>query len=165
MGREIGNCFHGGCDVIWGINQRIDQGIQSKANSLVGPARDAFIQAMTDLFDKKLNPFLDRANNDLSAENGSGREIEPDKLVEETTNGILAIIDAAAEVAEKTSGDVQKIILLSFHEADKLIDKVNLKILALVDDVDCKVNGTFGGVIDFFRQLATPPHPFDTLLY
>jgi hypothetical protein len=60
LGKEIGNCFHGGCDVVSDQNRRIDGGIRSKAESLFGPARDAFIQAMTELFDKKLNPFPDR---------------------------------------------------------------------------------------------------------
>jgi hypothetical protein len=161
LGKELGNCFHGGCDVVWGLNRRIDQGIQSKAASLVGPVRDAFIQAMTDLFDKKLNPFLDKVNDDLGARIDQVGN-RADKIVDETTTGILKIIDAAAEVAEQTSGDVQKIILLSFRETDLLVDKINGDITALVDDIDCKFNGTFQGLIDeLSRLLPAPPHPFD----
>jgi hypothetical protein len=158
FGKELGNCFQGGCDVVWGVNQRSDAGIQSKASSLFGPARDAFIQAMTDLFDKKLNPFLDRVNNDLSARIEQAGD-RADKIVNETTDGILKIIDAAGDLSDKTSGDVQKIISLAFRETDALVNKINADISQLIDDIDCKVNGTYQGVIDYFRQLVTLPHP------
>src|SRR5262249_54568685 len=137
LGKEIGHCFHGGCDVVWSLNQRIDDGIQSKANSLFGPARDAFIQAMTDLFDNKLNPFLDKVNNDLSARIGQAGD-RADKIIKEATNGILKIVDAAGDLADKTAGDITKIILLGGQEADRLVDKINEDISRLVDDVDCK---------------------------
>lgn len=160
LGKEFGNCFHGGCDVVWGLNQRIDSGIQSKANSLFGPARDAFIAAMTDLFDNKLNPFLDKVNTDLSARIDQAGN-RADKIVAETTDGILKIIDDAGDLADQTAGDFQKVILVASHEADGLVDKVNADIKELLDDVDCKVNGTFQGLIDYFRQLVTLPHPAD----
>jgi len=160
LGKDVGNCFQGGCDVVWSLNQRIDQGIQSEANSLIGPARDAFIAAMADLFDNRLSPFLGRVNDDLSARIGQVGD-RADKIVSETTDGLLKIIDAAGDLADRTSGDFQKIILSATREAANLEDKVNRDIAALVDDIDCKVNGTFEGLVDYFRQLATIPHPAD----
>ena len=160
LGKEAGNCFHGGCDIVWGINQRVDAGVRSKAESLFGPARDAFIEAMDHLFDKKLNPLVDRLNDDLSAKIGQVGD-RADKIVQETTDGILKIVDSAGDLADKVTNDVNKIILVTFHEADQLIDKVNTDIKALLDDVDCKVNGSINGVVDYFRQLATFAHPWD----
>jgi hypothetical protein len=160
LNKEVGHCFHGGCDLVWSLNQRIDDGIQSKSESLFGPARDAFIQAMNVLFDQKLNPFLSNVNTDLAARIGQVGD-RADKIVAETTTGVLDVIDAAGNLSEKTTGDVQKVILLSFNQADTLENKINSDVSALVEDVDCKVNGTFEGLIDWFRQLVTIPHPTD----
>ena len=116
---------------------------------------------MTDLFDRKLNPFLDKLNDDTSARIAQAGD-RADKIVQETTDGILKIIDAAGDLAERTSGDVQRIIVQVVRDANALIEKVNADLLALVDDIDCKIDGSIQGVIDYFRRLPTIPHPLDS---
>ncbi len=161
LGREVGHCFHGGCDVIWGVNQRIDDGIRSKAESIATPFREAFEAAMTQLFDKKLTPFWEKVNGDLAARIDQGGD-RADKIIRETQDGVLKIIADAAALAEKTAGDVAQIIQQSFAEANSLEAKINDDLRALVEDIDCKIGGTRDGLIDWLRQLVTFPHPWDS---
>jgi hypothetical protein len=160
LGKEVGNCFSGGCDVIWGINQRIDGGLRSKSESLVGPAKQAFDEAMTQLFNTHLNPFLANLNSDLAARIDQGAD-RANALVHETENGILALIDHAGDIAERTNGDVQQTVNLVFNEATAFETKVDKDLSSLVADIDCKVNGTYDGLILWFSTLVTSPHPFD----
>jgi hypothetical protein len=59
---EAGSCLSGGCDVIWHVNRRIDDGISSKFSNAAEPVKKAFEEAATDLFKNDLNPFIDRVN-------------------------------------------------------------------------------------------------------
>ena len=171
LDKDIGNCFQGGCDVFWILNQRIDDGIQSKANSLVGPARDAFIQVMDDLFKNKLNSFLDKVNDDASGRIDQASD-RADKIVNETITGVLHIIDATGDLIENASAELQKAILLGSQEANNLVDKINKDAINLVDkinrdlselieDIDCKGIGIVEVVKDFVTELTAFPRPWD----
>ena len=160
LGKEIGHCFHGGCDAIWSANQRIDDGIRSKSDSLVGPAKTAFDNSMRVLVDNRLNPLLDKLNGDLSAriDQASNRA---DQVLNDTQSGILTIIDHAGDIAAKTDGTVKAIIKQTFDDTDALERKVNFDVLNLIDDVDCKIDGSFEKLKAWLASLVTVPHPFE----
>ena len=125
LGKEIGHCFHGGCDVVWTLNQRFDEGIMSKSQSIIGPAKDAFLQAMEILFDKKINPMIDKINTDFS-----DRLDQAGQILRTTEKGVDEIIDRAAEKAtlleHKLIEDIKsQIIDNSFRQANDLVDKVD----------------------------------------
>ena len=88
LNREISNCFSGGCDVIWGINQRLDQGIESKSASLGNGVRNEVQIAADYIFDMKLEPFAKSLQqlvdaNFITAEHAAHNLLEhSDKIIE-----------------------------------------------------------------------------------
>jgi hypothetical protein len=121
--RALG-CFQGGCDVVWQLNKRFDDGLRSKSESLVGPAKQAFIDAMNVLFDDKLKPLI--AQIDAVA---TGRLSQLDQTVKDAEAGIDAIIAHAGVVAANLVGQTTdqiktKIIDEAFLQADELVSNI-----------------------------------------
>ncbi|TAY75167.1 hypothetical protein [Rhizobium ruizarguesonis] len=63
IGHEVGSCLSGGCDVVWDVNRRIDDGISSKTESAVAPIKKAVHEILEELFKKNIDPMLDRMNS------------------------------------------------------------------------------------------------------
>jgi hypothetical protein len=162
LSKEIGHCFHGGCDVAWTLNQRFDEGIRSKSESIVGPAKEAFLQAMDMLFDKKLNPMIDKINTDFS-----DRLDQAGTILQNTEKGIDEIIDRAAEKAilleHESIDDIKsQIIDASFKQANDLVDKVDNDIEKLIADIDCKFAGQEAAIQEYIKAtFSFIPHPLD----
>lgn len=162
IGREVGRCFSGGCDVVWGLNRRVDDGVRSKAEALVGPARQAFEEAMNKLFDEKITPMITQIDQAANA-----RLDQVNQIVMEAESGIIEIVDRAGETATNTiSTSVDKIrreiIDASFRQADSLSDKIFMRLAEMVDDVDCKIAGQRDAVFEWARsQGEWFPNPFD----
>jgi hypothetical protein len=103
IGREAGNCFSGGCDVIWHLNQRFDQGLQSKSESLVGPAKQAFDDAMRELFDQRLTPMIGMVNSMAAARIWQAQGAADD-VIRTAETGVDQILDHAAAVVRSAVG-------------------------------------------------------------
>lgn len=160
--KEVGNCFSGGCDVAWELNKRVDDGIRSKAESLAGPIKDAFIEATNVLFDEKINPLIDKVDRISKA-----RLAEADALVKETEQGILNVIETAAAEAQKTTHtavqDIRKdIIDNTFAQVNQTIDSINLKATNLIQNIDCRINGSVAEFQEWVQHtLVFIPKPFN----
>ncbi|WP_085043905.1 hypothetical protein [Ensifer aridi] len=159
---EVGNCFSGGCDVAWKLNRRVDQGIRSKAESLVGPVKEAFIEATNVLFDEKIGPLIDKVDRISKA-----RLQEVDALVKETEAGILNVIEtAAAEAQNTTHQTVQEIrkdiIDNTFAQVNQTIDLINTKAADLIRNIDCRINGSVAEYQEWIQNtLVFVPKPFN----
>jgi hypothetical protein len=154
-------CFQGGCDVVWQLNQRFDDGVRSKSESLVGPAKQAFIDAMNVLFDQKLKPLIDQI--DAVA---TGRLAQFDKTVKDAEAGIDAIITHAGIVAVDLVGQTTeqiktKIIDEAFLQADALVDKVTANVNAIIENVDCKIDGQRDKLIEWWRSMIPFANPLN----
>ena len=162
LGKEVGNCFSGGCDVAWHLNQRVDQGIRSKAESLVGPVREAFLEATNVLFDEKINPLIDKVDRISKA-----RLQEVEGLVKDTEAGILNIIETAAAEAQNTAHhtvqEIRKdIIDNTFIQVNQTIDSVNTKARNLVQETDCRINGSIAQHQEWIENtIVFLPKPFN----
>jgi hypothetical protein len=161
--KDIGKCFHGGCDVSYQLNKRIDDGIRSKSEAMVGPVKEAFIEAMDVLFDKKLNPMIDKIN--LAA---TARLDQVGTLISEAQTGIDEIIDHAADRANALVGQsvetIKKdIIDNTFQQADALVDKIDDSIHDIIRQIDCELlDGNVAAVDEFVSaQLKLLPGLFD----
>lgn len=140
------------CDVIWEANKRIDGGLRSKSESLVGPAKDAFIEAMDYLFSQKLTPFLDKVDGMAAA-----RLNQVQGIVDNAEKGIHDIIDHAATTAEKLADRTveqikQQIIKETFAEARILVDDIDAKLNAIIDKIDCTIRESRDAVIEWVRS-------------
>ena len=161
LGKEIGSCFSGGCDVVWGLNQRIDGGIRSKSEAMIDPVKQAFLEIMNELFDKKLNPLVDKIN-----EAAASRLAQMNAIVQDAEKGIDQVIEHAANqmlvVGDKITNDIkQRVIDETFERADALIVNVSAQIQQVIDDVDCKIDGQRAKLEEWVRaQFALFPHPF-----
>jgi hypothetical protein len=161
LGTEIGSCFSGGCDVIWSINRNIDDGIRSKSESLVGPAKQAFLEAMQILFDEKLTPFLDRVD-----EVAETRLNQVQHIIDQTTEQVNSLINEAAMVARSVASDSineikKKIIDNTFDRADEIIKYIIGHLRIIINDVDCKIAGQREAVITWVQNLIKLPKPFN----
>lgn len=117
--RETGNCLSGGCDVIWQVNRRIDDGISSKVESMTTPAKKAFEEAMRDLFQNDLDPFLDHLS----------------KITNDTLDKIGNMFDKAVATAEDATDRTILLIRTEIiRETAKQIEDVSHSILG---DVKC----------------------------
>jgi hypothetical protein len=162
ISKVIGRCFSGGCDVVWGLNQRIDSGIQSKVDSLVGPAKQAFLDVINVLFDQKLTPMINSINDKLAS-----RLDQAGELINNAEKGIDEIIDTAASQIE-TAGDKitaeikDRIIDESFNRADALESKVMVDIDKFIERIDCLFEGKMDKVQLWVQsQFTVIPHPWD----
>jgi hypothetical protein len=154
-------CFQGGCDLVWQVNKRFDDGLRSKSESLVGPAKQAFIEAMNVLFDDKLKPFI--AQIDAVA---TGRLSQFDRTVKDAEAGIDAIVTHAGIVASSAVGQgtdqiKTKIIDESFLQADVLVDKVTTDINNIIENVDCKIDGQRDKLVEWWRSIVPFANPLD----
>jgi hypothetical protein len=154
-------CFQGGCDLVWQLNKRFDDGLRSKSESLVGPAKQAFIEAMNVLFDQKLTPLIKQI--DAVA---TGRIAQFDKSIKDAEAGIDAIISHAAMIATdlvgRTTNEIKtKIIDEAFSQADSLVDKIKGNIGAIIDNVDCKIDGQREKLVEWWRSLVSFPNPLN----
>jgi hypothetical protein len=121
IGHEVGSCLHGGCDVVSSLNQRFDQGLSSKVESLADPAKEAFEQAADYLFKNQLDPFLSRI----------------DSLTEARLGQLYMIFEGALAKAETATANTiervkSEIILTASEEIQKIIDEV-------LNDVKCAI--------------------------
>lgn len=160
--KEIGNCFSGGCDVAWNLNKRVDDGIRSKAESLVGPVKEAFIEATNILFDEKIGPLIDKVDRISKA-----RLVEIEGLVKETEAGILNVIETAAAEAQKTTHqtvqEIRKDIIDStFTQVNQTVDLINTKARDLIQNIDCRIDGSVSKFQEWVKHtIVFVPRPFN----
>ena len=161
FGREVGNCFSGGCDVIWHLNQRFDQGLQSKSESLVGPAKEAFDDSMRQLFDERLTPMIQMVNAMAAARIWQAQDASED-VIRTAENGVDNLLDHAAKVAHLATTDIkQHIIDATYADASALVKQIHDQTLEVIDKADCAVNGTFDKTVLLVKNTFSGPHPFD----
>ena len=86
--REWNNCWSGGCDVIWEVNKRFDNGIKSKSQSMAKGVRVVFEESMNTLFDQKIRPMLE--DIDLIIKNNMDNA---DEIIINTFKGVDKIIE------------------------------------------------------------------------
>lgn len=154
-------CFQGGCDVVWHMNKRFDDGLRSKSENLVGPAKQAFIEAMDVLFDEKMKRLI--AQIDAAA---AGRLDQFDSTVKTAIAGIDAIIAHAEATASKlvnqTTEQIRtQIIETTFSQADALTNTIAAKISEILGDLDCKIDGQREKLIEFWVSLVSIPNPLN----
>jgi hypothetical protein len=160
--RETGRCFHGGCDVAWHLNKRFDDGLRSKAESLVGPAKAAFIEASDHLFNKHVGPTIDRVDAILGT---LGARLDQTRdIVHDIEHGIDALLDKAQEVAKSTLGDVQAIVNTTFDRADELLRKAVQQAQELIRHLACLRDGTAQVARAAMSDLARAFSPLPTFM-
>ena len=116
----LGSCLSGGCDVVWQANRRIDEGISSKMTSASEPVKKAFSEAMYELFQKHINPLLDRA------------QVMTNEIMKHIDEIVSKSFASAQSVAPTTIEDVrQKLILETSHEVEALSNSIANKIQCL----------------------------------
>jgi hypothetical protein len=112
-------CLHGGCDVIWSVNRRLDDGLSSKIESLTEPAKKALEEAVDYIFKNDLDPFLSRVDSLVEQ-----RFTQIDKIFQD------AITKAETATANTISRVKYEIILTASTEIKKIADEV-------LNDVKC----------------------------
>jgi hypothetical protein len=147
--------------VVWQLNKRFDDGLRSKSESLVGPAKEAFLDAMNVLFDQKMKPLI--AQIDAAA---TGRLKQFDDTVRVAMAGMDAIIThaelTASNLVDQTTEQIKtRIIETTFSQADALTEKIAAQITAIVDDIDCKIDGQREKLVEFWRSLISLPNPLN----
>jgi hypothetical protein len=161
FGREVGNCFSGGCDVIWHLNQRFDQGLQSKSESLVGPAKQAFDDSMRQLFDDRLTPMIQMVNA-MAAARIWQAQIAADDVIRTAETGVDSILDHAAIVANSVTTNIKQTILdAAYADATALVKQIHDQALDVIDKADCAVAGTFDNARLTVANLFSIGNPFD----
>jgi hypothetical protein len=158
---DLGHCFQGGCDVVWELNKRFDQGVRSKSESMVGPVKEAFIEVMNLLFDQKLKPMIDQIDQAAGA-----RLSQFDKTIKDAETGIDTIITDAGRVAVDSVGQSAgiiktKIIDATFARADSLVQQIYASLQALVEDLDCKIDGQTSKLQERGKSLISYPQPWN----
>jgi hypothetical protein len=155
----LGDCFSGGCDVVWQLNKRWDSGMRSKSESLVGPAKEAFEQAMADLFDKRITPLI--GNIDFVV---ASRLNQAGSIIQDAENGMDQLIKIASDVVDHQIDHVkEKIIDATFSKADQLLENINKRILGIIDAGYCAALGTTAGIAEWIKsEFSFLPHPFDS---
>jgi hypothetical protein len=158
---DLGRCFQGGCDVVWELNKRFDQGVRSKSESMVGPIKEAFIEAMNVLFDQKLKPMIDQIDQAAAA-----RLSQFDRTIKDAESGIDTIIADAGQVAVNSVGQSSeiiksKIIDATFNRADSLVQQISTSLQALVEDLDCKIDGQTSKLQEWGKSLVSYPKPWN----
>lgn len=158
---EAGNCFSGGCDVIWHLNQRFDQGLQSKSESLVGPAKQAFDDAMKELFDQRLTPLIGMVNAMAAGRIWQAQEAAQQVIVTAET-GVDEILDHAAKVANSVTDNIKdKIIEAANEDAKKLVQQVHDQAVDIINQADCAVAGNVDKARLIVQSMFSLPHPLD----
>jgi hypothetical protein len=133
IGHEAGSCLHGGCDVIWSLNQRFDKGLSSKVESLAGPAKQAFEEAADYLFKNELDPFLSRVDSLTEARIAQIDKVFQDAIAkaETATNNtidrvrseiILTASEEIKKIADEILNDVKCALFVTSAEAQRFID-------------------------------------------
>jgi hypothetical protein len=139
IGHEVGSCLSGGCDVVWEVNKRIDGGINSKMEAATEPVKQAAKEILTELFQKNLDPLVERLNViseerlrqiDAIIENALGAvTILGNSITDDVKN---KIIDASAAQIQAVSkailGDYQCAVTYTKENIQALIDE-NLKFI------------------------------------
>lgn len=149
--REVGNCFSGGCDVVWHLNRQVDSGIRSKASSMAEPFRQAFVDAMHQVFASEVNPLIDKLN--LIGLNYFG---EAQKLADEIGARAEAIIERAGD---QVSANIvlfrQQVIETAGKEARALVADIGGRVDKLIDDLRCAAEGAQKGAAEWVKQQIT----------
>ena len=131
--REVTTCFSGGCDVAWKINQRIDQGIESKAQAAGKGVNKEMQKAADYIFDVKLAPFANTLQKMVNSEVVSAEEAAS-RLLDHVDIVLNTIVDNAQKSSEE-------IIELTFSKVNILQEDVfrNIKISweKIAKDTDC----------------------------
>ena len=136
FGGTAGSCLSGGCDAIWRLNQRFDDGVRSKSAALVGPWKDAYEDAMRKTYEQLLLPtiqHLDRAAAERLQQAG--------KVIEDAENGIDRVVSHAAELAAAQVAEIANIEQAAFKDADSLRQHIHDDVEQLLKEVDCDVRG------------------------
>jgi hypothetical protein len=154
-------CFQGGCDLVWQLNKRFDDGLRSKSESLVGPAKEAFIQAMNVLFDQKLKPMITQIDTVATA-----RLAQFNQTIQDAERGIDAILTHAGVVAAGLVGQTAdqiktRIIDEAFAQADALVDRVTASVNEIIENVDCKIDGQRDKLVEWWRSIIPLANPLN----
>lgn len=134
LSRETGSCLSGGCDVVWKLNQRLDQGLSSKVASLTEPAKRAFMEAAKYLFEGQLNPFLTQVNNLTEARIAQVEKVFQDAITkaEKATANTIELVKAdiiltASEeikrIIDQALANVQCAVLFTEESAQRFLDR------------------------------------------
>jgi hypothetical protein len=124
VGHEFGSCLSGGCDVVWSVNRRIDDGISSKTESAVAPVKKAIHEILEELFKNDIDPMLDRMNSITEARL---------KQIDDIVSGA---IDKAQRASAATISSVKTEIIIESSNQVQIVSK------AILDDVRCAELGT-----------------------
>jgi hypothetical protein len=119
IGHEVGSCLSGGCDVVWSVNRRIDDGISSKTESAAAPVKKAIHEILEELFKNDLNPMLDRMNSITEARL---------KQIDDIVSGA---IDKAQLASAATISSVKTDIIIESSKQVQIVSE------AVLGDVRC----------------------------
>ena len=140
--RGAGLCGFQNCDVVWEINRRFDQGVNSKGRALAEGVRVEFEKAMDYLFDSKLSPLLSEFDGVITSQRREIKSMVDDWFLQ---------IDHTINEAAATALEMQQIVISDIR--DQLIDKffrefesIERTIFAdlnnLIDKVSCELDGS-----------------------
>lgn len=118
----------------FGIFQSARNRIEEAGDHLIGKAKEAFEQAMQDVFDKEINPLIDKVNA-MILEDADEIKKDVEEVVHKAMQDIDAMIDHAAAVAQS----------LMDHEIDEIkrqiIDETAEKVNECLNNFFKGVNG------------------------
>jgi len=114
----------------FGIAGSFRDKIEQAGDHLIGKAKQAFEEAMQDLFDKEINPLIDKVNA-MILEDADAIKKDVEEVIQQATQEIDAMVDHAAAVAQA----------LIDHEIDEIKQKI-------IDETAAKVNDC----VDHFFQ-------------
>ena len=124
----VGGClFHGKCDVVWKANRAFDDGLRSKADSMVGPFKSAYFDIANDFFDTRWKPMI----QDLT-----GLERGADSVVNNVRITMLETLDKTKNIVETAKGDAKEIL----DNVKELVETTSAKIDQEIDKIDCVGN-------------------------
>lgn len=135
---NVGRCLSGGCDVIWELNKRLDDGIRSKVGSLAEPVRDAFLEAM-----REAEATSRRMINDIDQKT-TAHLLHVDTIIRDAQQRLDATIDKAAIRAEgltdyATASIRKNLIKPTVDDFRALALDVQKKIDDTISEIDCKI--------------------------
>lgn len=137
---RLPKCFRGGCDLVWEANRRIDKGIQSKSEALVGPAKQAFLE-VTEKFYSDFNKALDKIDGIAKTHLKSAKAIA-DELIGDAERLIELAAIKASEVVDDTVEKIRdQIIKETATQLKTIIGLVDDKIKTAIETARCEFQG------------------------
>jgi hypothetical protein len=122
------------------LNQRFDNGLRSKSESIAEPFKKAYFEVANDLFNAKLKPLIEDIDG-----RARSRIADLRMLVADAEKAIDLSIDAAEKAANKTINEIAAIEDKTKHDIDDILRQVD----AIIDSADCAAEKT----VDEIRRL------------